>query len=331
MATTDTDALMMRLWQNMPPSAQERVKSLPIVGSLLRARDRALAEAAELRRQIEASEGPWVPAGHFYSPLPDLKDIRARRETIFERAPREVPGVDLNDEAQLALLRSFKPLYDEQPFPARPTPGTRYCFENDFFSYADGLVLYCMLRHLRPRRYLEIGSGHSSALAIDVNERFLGGAMAVTLIEPYLDRLRSLLLADDEARIEIIGAPLQDVPLSRFAALEAGDVLFIDSTHVSKVGSDVNRIFFEILPLLASGVYVHFHDIFYPFEYMEEWVMAGRAWTEAYLLRAFLQYNRAFRIMFFNDYMGVMHGRELGEVMPLCLKNTGGSLWLRKE
>lgn len=267
---------------------------------------------------------------HFYSPLPDLDDVRHRRNEIFDRSAREIPGIDLNEAAQLALLAQLQPFYEEQPFPAAPSPGMRYYFENGFYSYSDALFLYSMLRHLKPRTYFEIGSGFTSVLSLDVNERFLDGRMRLTLVEPYPKRLRSLLRPGDDTRIELLDTPLQQVNPSRFAALQENDILLVDSSHVSKVGSDVNRIIFDILPRLAKNVYVHFHDIFYPFEYPEEWVMKGIAWNEAYLLRAFLQYNRAFEIVLFNTYLEQMHADWFTAKMPLCLKNPGGSLWLRK-
>src|SRR5690606_17050723 len=111
----------------------------------------------------------------------------------------------------------------------------------------------------------------------------------------------------------------------------ANDILFIDSTHVSKINSDVNYIFFEILPRLASGVYIHFHDIFFPFEYPKAWVYEGRAWNEAYILRAFLQYNNAFSVVLMNTFMDQFHKSFFREHMPLCLINPGGSIWIRKH
>ena len=268
---------------------------------------------------------------HFYSPLPDLEDIRRRRGEIFDRSARSIPAIDLNEAGQLALLEQLQTFYGEQPFLPQRSQGQRYQFENGYYSYSDGLFLYSMLRHLRPKRYFEIGSGFTSALALDVNERFLEGKTRIVLVEPYPERLRSLLLPGDDARMELLAVPLQQVEPSRFGELEANDILFVDSSHVSKVGSDVNRILFDILPSLAKGVYIHFHDIFYPFEYPEAWVMEGVAWNEAYLVRAFLQYNQAFEIALFNTYLEQRHPDWFKSKMPLCLKNPGGSLWLRKR
>ncbi len=110
----------------------------------------------------------------------------------------------------------------------------------------------------------------------------------------------------------------------------AGDVVFIDSSHVVKIGSDVAYILFHILPELQPGVIVHFHDILWPFEYPEDWLCEGRAWNEAYVLRAFLQFNEAFDILYFNSYIWHHHAERLQQKMPLCMKNPGGSIWLQK-
>jgi len=129
----------------------------------------------------------------------------------------------------------------------------------------------------------------------------------------------------------VIPRRLQDVELREFGALGPNDILFVDSTHVGKIDSDVNRIFFEILPSLAAGVHVHFHDVFFPFEYPKEWVQQGRAWNEIYMLRAFLQYNSAFRVVLMNTFLEQFHEEFFRRRMPLCLRNRGGSIWIRKD
>jgi len=272
----------------------------------------------------------WVPPGHFYSPLPALGDVRRDEARIFAPPPAAVPAVELDPAGQLALLERFRAYYAELPFAATRRPGLRYFFENPNFGHADAIALYCMIRHLRPRRIVEIGSGYSSCAILDTSERFFGGAIACAFVEPYPELLRSLLAPGDEARIEIVAARLQDVDLGRFAALEAGDILFVDSTHVSKIDSDVNRIFFEILPRLAAGVHVHVHDVFYPFEYPREWIYEGRAWNENYLLRAFLQYNQAWRVRFFNNYLAQRYPDAFYDALPLARENPGGSIWLAR-
>jgi hypothetical protein len=227
-------------------------------------------------------------------------------------------------------MAEFKRFYDEQPFPEHKAPGRRYWFENSAYSYSDALVLYCMIRHAHPRRIMEVGSGYSSCVMLDTNELFFDDGIACTFVEPNPETLRSLIRPEDTQRIEILPRPVQDVPLDRFRGLDAGDILFIDSTHVSKVGSDVNYIIFEILPALALGVFVHFHDVFHPFEYPKEWIVEGRTWTEVYVLRAFLQFNRSFEIVFFNTFLEHFHEQRFAAEMPPCLRNRGGGLWIRR-
>jgi hypothetical protein len=278
-----------------------------------------------------AADAPqFVPPGHYYSPVPSLTDVRARRETIFDRGRRSLGGIDLREAAQLALLERFAAFYAELPFQAAPTPGRRYHFDNQMYSYADAVFLYCMMRHARPRRVVEIGSGYTSGAMLDVDELFLGGATEFTFIEPYPDRLHGILRAGDAGRVTIVEERLQDVALDCFAALDAGDILFIDSTHVSKAGSDVNHIFFEVLPVLRAGVYVHVHDVFYPFEYPEAWVLEGRQWHENYLLRAFLEFNDTFAIAAFTTFLLQFHHAWFERHMPLCLEHSGGSIWLQR-
>jgi hypothetical protein len=279
----------------------------------------------------------FVTPGHFYSPIPSRQDRQRFEQERSQEWPRHLPDVELNEAAQLALLDEFVRYYPEQPWSLHRQEGLRYFLDNAAYSSFDGIIYYCMLRHFRPRRVIEVGSGYSSCAFLDVNERFCGQALSLTCIEPYPRSLLKRITPADRTRIELLARPLQEVPVERFRALQAGDVLFIDSSHVAKLASDVNYLFAQILPGLAAGVQVHFHDVFYPFEYPAAWVEQGRAWNEAYLLRAFLQYNQRFRIEFFNSYLAHFHQERLLREMPLCLcplascagVPSGSSLWLR--
>ena len=267
------------------------------------------------------------PAGHFYSPVPDMRDVEAAAGRLF--APRHtLPGVDLHVDDQLARFRTLAALARESPLERTPGTVTRYGLDNPNYGVGDASMLHAMLRHLRPRRYLEVGSGYTTALAVDVNERFLGGEMTVTAVEPYPALLQGVLRPGDA--VEILPQPVQSVPLERFAVLEAGDVLFIDSSHVLKTGSDVQFLYAEVLPILAPGVTVHVHDIFWPFEYLPHWVLAGRAWNECYLLRAFLTHNPSFEITLWNHYLAVEHRGVIEAELPQMLETTGGALWMRR-
>ena len=118
----------------------------------------------------------------------------------------------------------------------------------------------------------------------------------------------------------------------RFFRSYTNDILFVDSSHISKVGSDLNHIVFNILPALRPGVVVHFHDIYWPFEYPQEWIVdSKRAWNECYVLRAFMQYNDAFEIMLYPQYLRHKHGALMRELWPSWWDEPGSALWIRKK
>lgn len=286
-----------------------------------------------LREAVKQSryQRQFVPPGHFYSPVPSFAEISRDERQIFRTPPREIAGIDMNEANQLALLQEFIGHYPDLPFTETKDDRLRYFYENPAYSYSDAISLFGMIRHARPKRIIEIGSGYSSCAMLDTNELFFRNQIEMTFIEPYPALLNSLMRRDDIERVEVIGTRVQDVALDTFARLEANDILFVDSTHVSKLNSDVNRIVFEILPLLARGVYIHFHDIFYPFEYPRVWILEGRAWNEAYLLRSFLQFNMSYRVVFMNTYLELFHQEIFRECLPLCLRNPGGSIWLQRQ
>jgi len=286
------------------------------------------AALEEARREL-ARYRTWVPPGDALSPIPSREQVRQREAEIYT-VRRELPGLDLNEEGQLRLFEKLVEYYPEQPFVAQQTSDRRYWFENPAYSYSDAILLYCMLRYLQPRRIVEVGAGYSSAAILDTNEVFFGNSIQCTLIEPEPQLLYSLLRPGDKERITVLQKNLQEVGTPVFDQLEENDVLFIDSSHVVKIDSDVNHIFFRILPELKRGVRIHFHDIFYPFEYPLDWVYEGRAWNEVYLLRAFLQYNQQFEIELFNTFIDCFHKEKYFRELPLVQKNTGGSIWLRK-
>lgn len=271
----------------------------------------------------------WPP-GHWHSPIPSLDEIAMHSDRIFADPPREIPGIDLNENVQLEYLDAIAAFYNEQPFPDNKTEGIRYYFNNDSFALVDAYFLYGMIRLLKPKRFIEVGSGWSSCVTLDTNERFFDNAIETTFIEPFPEVFYKLLEESDKKRISIVASTLQDVPLDTFSVLGENDILFIDSTHVAKVDSDVNYLFSQILPSLNAGVYIHIHDIFYPFEYPREWIEDNRAWNELYMLRSFLQFNNQFEIVLFSNFLGTFYKDQLCAAIPRELKNTGGNIWLRK-
>lgn len=280
---------------------------------------------------MEFNKNSCFPAGHFYSPIVSVDDIKNRERDIWnDKQTDHLLSIDLNVTGQVELLEILSGYYKEMQFTSNKEESRRYYFENDFYSYTDGIILYCMMRHYKPKRIIEVGSGFSSALMMDVNAEYFNNSIHLTFIEPYAERLFSLLDNKDKQNVLILEDSVQKVELEYFKKLERGDFLFIDSTHVSKTGSDVNHILFQILPVLQEGVIIHFHDIFYPFEYPKNWVMMGRNWNEDYILRAFLSYNNQFEIKVFSHYLHLHHSNVFSE-MPLTYKNFGGNLWIEKQ
>lgn len=288
----------------------------------------------------EAPLPKMFPDGHYYSAIPDPADLRRRAARLWARQ-EAMPGVDLRVPQQLALLQAVAPhtalidypLDDPSPpgtFTGVPASPPVYYYRNGMFPVLDAEFLFAALCHFRPARVIEVGSGFSSLVMADVNRRVFGGRMDITCIEPYpRDFLRAGVPGIARLRTERV----EEVALDVFGELAAGDLLFIDSSHVSKTGSDVNFLFFEVLPRLAPGVMVHLHDIFLPDEYPEPWVLGeGRSWNEQYLLRAFLQYNAAWDVLWMAHYMLSRHGDAVSAVFPRCpALGDGGSLWMRRR
>jgi hypothetical protein len=268
-----------------------------------------------------------APPGHYYSPIPSADDL----QRVYGHPPElgAVPEIALREGAQLELLAELGSFADD--FRAEEDGvGSRYDGSNTFFNGADAFVLYSMIRKFRPAHIVEVGSGHSSALMLDANGHWCNGEMALTFIEPFPERLFSLLRSEDKTHTTIQTTGVQNVDLETFSRLEQGDFLFIDSSHVSKTGSDVNFLMFEVLPILQPGVFVHFHDIYWPFEYPSEWAHEGRAWNENYMLRAFLAYNPDFEIVLFNNWLATTQADAARASVPGWSTYGTGSIWLRR-
>lgn len=269
------------------------------------------------------------PPGHFYSPIVDVEQLRSEVDRIWPANP-VVLGIDFNDASHQHLLQQAFPRFArdyDYPDHLEETPDlNRYFTYNSQFGWLDSRTLFVMLRHLRPARLIEVGSGFSSLLTADINHRFLDNSLRFSCIEPYP---REFLHKPLPGLSELIVKKVEEVPLEFFASLQAGDVLFIDSSHVSKTGSDVNYLFFEVLPRLQSGVYVHIHDIFLPDDYSQEWVLEERrCWSEQYLLRALLMYSSAFRVVFGSRYAH----RNYPQLIEAALGAAwdGGSFWIQR-
>jgi predicted O-methyltransferase YrrM len=282
---------------------------------------------------IEAPLLCW-PLDHYYSPVPDNRALAREpaRSRVWPATPPETPGIDWRDQHQVSLVRDEFPRQSELSFPDGPTGDRRdYHAQSEMFSRLDASVLAAMLRQFRPRRMIEVGCGWSSLVTARVNREYLDGSLHFTCIEPYPPEF---LTDGIEGISELIVSPVEQLPLDTFQHLGDGDVLFIDTSHTVKTGGDVVFLFSEVLPRLAPGVIVHIHDMFLPLDYPQDWVFDGRAWNEQYLVRAFLSFNSAFRVLLGVGYMSHFHRDVLAGWLPSYpegYRDGGGSLWIQRE
>jgi predicted O-methyltransferase YrrM len=276
--------------------------------------------------------GIHVTPVHFYEPIPNT----ALLEDKLWKKKLELAGVDFNEKGQVEILSNFfrfKEEYDK--FPVKKTSiRNQYFIDNKYFESVDGEVLYCMVRHFKPKKILEIGSGYStlvSAQAIlrnrEEDETYNGKLIAV---EPYPP---NFLKGNVLGLTKLIQNKVQDIPISDFETLEEADILFIDSSHVLKIGSDVQYLFLDVLPRLQKGVIIHFHDIFLPVEYSRKLILKEHLfWTEQYLLHAFLLFNHAFQVLWAGSYMHLRHPDLLEKFFSSYNRHRRwpGSFWIRK-
>jgi hypothetical protein len=255
---------------------------------------------------------------HYYSPVPDPADVAApgyweRRSTM--------PGIDLGAERARHLLdRVFPPLVQAfrtaLPNVERSGSGDGFYLINGVYMAVDAHVYWAMIHHLRPRRILEIGSGMSTLVALEA-VRALGRegiATELTCVEPFPSQfLRDLA---GQGALTLLEQPVQEIPLERFTGLEANDILFIDSTHVLREGSDVQYEYLEVLPRLAQGVHVHVHDISLPRRYPRAYWDGGLYWNEQYLLQAYLVHNARAEVVWPGNYMMLTDPERMLAVFP---------------
>jgi hypothetical protein len=278
------------------------------------------------RRRVKTA---WVP-GHFYSPVVDPETVRnyvtkARLTKWFE-----VAGIDLAIPEMEAFWTASAPFLAATPFTSEPADSLRYYWRDSPYPIGDAVTYRAVINAARPRRIVEVGSGFSTACALDTLDEIGLDLTQLTCIEPFPAALLRRLRASDHGRVTILESMVQDVPTHVFEALEANDILFIDSTHVLKTGSDVHFEFFSVLPILKPGVLVHFHDIRWPFEYPHEFIFDRNfSWNEAYALRAFLMYNNKFSVIFYNSLFAAHHEALIRRTLPSFMINPGSSIWLR--
>jgi predicted O-methyltransferase YrrM len=268
---------------------------------------------------------------HYYTPLPEEHYVYTHSDTLFDLSRDLYQGIDINEPHQLDLIHDLSTFHGDLPFLGEKERG-RYQRVNYQFGEADAAILYCMMRLKKPKRVIEIGSGFSSAIMLDANDDLerSGNRVRFIFVDPDCSRLKPLLRSGDGDAL-IIEDLVQNVDTEIFKMLDAGDILFIDSSHVIKVGSDVNFLIGTVLPLLNHGVIIHFHDIFHNFEYPRIWFEIGYPWNEAYSLKHFLMYNNAFEIILFNSFMMHRHSDFIFDRMPIIKSLWDSGRWIEKS
>jgi hypothetical protein len=284
-------------------------------------------------KAFQAWYGLPVSPTHFYSPLPDVAEVERTLPHWYREQPLD--GIEMDFHKQSAFLKDIAYYSAECAL----LPSVDRITAQGYglgFGEVEAMFLHCILRHLRPARMIEIGSGVSTYFALhalEVNAVEANCAPQLICIEPYpRPRLRQWV---EEKRVESFEEKVQDVDPAVFDLLGEGDVLFIDSSHVSKVDSDVNFLFFKILPRLKKGVVIHLHDI--PFPYLtcppgHSMFEKSLLWNEAALLYSFLMWNKAFEILLCQSYMHLRAPESLKAIVDVYdpSRHFPTSLWLRK-
>jgi hypothetical protein len=266
---------------------------------------------------------------HYYSEVPDLESLAPG----IWSARSELLGVDFDVPAGLRFVREelgAAIAEFDAPQHSHGDPAEFY-LQNTFYEGLDAETLYAMVRRFRPGRVLELGSGMSTLVIARARER--NGVRPGDRHDVYDPFSRPELGDALRSACDLHAVSATEVPAAAFAELAAGDLLFVDTTHTVKIGSDVNRVILDVLPGLAPGVLVHFHDIYLPYEYpIEFYTELGFSWAEQYLLQAFLALNRDFEILFGNAALAREHPAEIAEVVPSAAGSARPSaFWIRRR
>ena len=287
----------------------------------------AVGAYGALRRGLDRA-GLQVVVKSFYSPIPDLRRIP---DSAWERRS-DLAGIPFDAERQLSFLEhDLKPFVEEFHGPA-PDRAPRYNSANKSYGPVDAATLYAMVRFAQPQRIVELGSGHSTLV---LGRAALANAAAgrrpeLMVFDPYPG-----VAGPDTAGVSTFEATAaQDVTADVTGGLAENDVLVVDTTHTVKLGGDVNRIVLDLLPRLQPGVYVHFHDIFLPWEYPRVWLERyGLYWTEQYLVQAFLACNPHFEVVCALYALAREYPQRLSDVYPSWTPAAPhpGAFWIRSQ
>ena len=281
----------------------------------------------DVRRKLNAAGLHVLPA-NFYSAVPTVEEVESSFEYTEDEPPYLLDSVFGAERMRgfLAEIQQYAAEFDP-PEEGDSEDPSGFFWMNATFSYSDAMASYCILRYLKPRRVLEIGSGFSTLVALQALER--NGSGEILCVEPYPQPY--LKKRTDLA--ELIEEPVQSLSPTFFReALRDGDVLFIDSTHTVKLGSDCLHLYLRVLPQLTADLMIHVHDVFLPEASPKSWALEHHIyWTEQYLLLALLIGNPDFDVCFGSNYHKVVNPGLLAKFMGGKADSGGGSFWFRKR
>lgn len=269
--------------------------------------------------------GVYPLTNHYYAPKFDH-----RHPTCPYSAPRTLPGIDWNVGGQLQWLGQLGRAGELDDLASTLPAAGAFHFNNGAFESGDAEVWYQLLRAQRPRQVIEIGSGYSTLLA--------RRALAQNAKDDPTYRCRHVCVEPYEMpwlenlEIEVVRKRVEELPVSFFSGLSAGDILLIDSSHMIRPQGDVLYEYLELLPTLAEGVIVHIHDIFSPRDYLESWLVDDiKFWNEQYLLEAFLTNNSEWKIVGALNFLHHSHYDELkGIAQHLTPDREPGSFYIQR-
>ncbi len=314
------------MWKNLAKPVADIVL-LPFVGAaaiVLRLFRRLGAENLPRNRAMLDSIGIYPVRDQYYDPLFVTSGLNSLREV------RPLPGIDFQPAAQRALLDQFVDVARLQSINQPAASDTQFSLQNPSFLSGDAEIWFHMIRHFKPRRIIEIGSGHSTRmarLAIDENCKADSAyACEHICIEPY----EAPWL--EKTGATIIRRRVEDVEPALFDTLDSNDILFIDSSHIIRPQGDVIVEILQIMPRLRPGVIVHVHDIFTPRDYLDDWIHEKKLfWNEQYLLEAYLSDNPAMEVLFANNMMKHNAYAEMARACPhLTPDREPGSFYMRR-
>jgi Methyltransferase domain len=282
-------------------------------------RDRLRRHAATGLRRVARSVGQDLLTRNYYSPIPAWEDLPD--EVFMRRSP--LTGISYDEDAHVEFLQRLEPYLVEFE------PPSGFVWDNGMYERIEADVLHAIVRAARPKRIIELGSGYSTLIIADAVRRngLDGSQCTYSIFDPFAPNFIRARTTELDWRNESAA----DVALEVFRELGEDDILFVDTTHTVKLGSEVNYIVLDVLPTLAPGVLVHIHDIFLPYEYPRGFFEQKCYWAEQYLLQGFLTNNQSWEVALPLAALTKDRPADVARLVQSFRGNAGpGAFWIRR-